>query len=221
MTVFAPLLLLAAFGAADVEPAWSLAVDGDVKVYVRERPGGRVKEVKAEAVFDCTPKEFMAVLMSHDPKKKTPYVAENRLVSQVDATTHIQYTRLSFPIVDDRDYFIEVHLESDLAADGTGVFRSTWKPWGLDKPTRDGVVRVNVNEGYWQVESANDAHTQTHSTYYLYSDPGGNLPAWIINMGNKRVMPDVLHKLYEQVVANRAKPAPAPVTPPTMQAAPQ
>ena len=158
----------------------------------------------AEAVVDCSAQEFVSVLVDENPKKKTPYVAEARVVDRPDANTKIKYTHLAFPIIDDRDYFIIVHVDQNLDANGKGVYRANWKPWGLDRPARDGIVRVTTNEGFWEVKSIEGEPSKCSATYYLYSDPGGALPAWIIDQGNKRVLPDVIHAIYKDVLEKRA-----------------
>ena len=155
-----------------------------------------------------SPIEVRAVLTDDVYTARSPYVAEFRTIGQVAPQSWARYTRLEFPIIDDRDYFIEVFHDSDLAADGTGTYHTSWKPWGLDKPARHGVVRVTTIEGYWDVQPGSDAgHSKV--TYYLLCDPGGALPAWIINLSNKRVIPNVFRALQSEVLRRH------PATPPT------
>jgi hypothetical protein len=197
------LLALAVLAASpEAGDGWKQVVDGDVKVFSRAKAGQRVMEMRAEMTMAATPAEVRAVLLDEDYARRTPYVAETRLVAQPAPLVKIKYTRLAFPVIEDRDYFIEVTREQDLAPDGSGIYHATWKPWGLDRPPRDGVVRVTTNEGYWDVRPEPDWHG-CHVTYYLLSDPGGNIPAFAINLGNKRVLPDVLHAIYDEVVKRR------------------
>src|SRR4051794_33175850 len=101
---------------------WDLVVDTDVKIFSRVKEGARIAQVRAEKVIEATPAEVMAVLTDEDYTKKTPYIAENRLVSKTAPNVVVKYTRLAFPVIDDRDYFIEVVRNSDLDAEGRGVF---------------------------------------------------------------------------------------------------
>ena len=188
--------------AAPSADGWVLVADGDVRVFSRAKDGIRVKEMRAETVLAARPEEVRAVLVDADYARRTPYVAETRLVEQRSPTVKVTYTRLSFPIIDDRDYFIEVTREQDLAADGTGVYHTTWKPWGLELPPRTGSVRVTTNEGYWDVRP-DPATGGSQVTYYLLSDPGGNIPTFAINLGNKRVLPDILHAIDKEIVRRR------------------
>jgi hypothetical protein len=198
------LLALALLSAAPDVPddGWKLLVDGDVKVFSRQKPGARVLEMKAEMLMPATPREVRDVLMDEEYSKRTPWVAENRLIDRPTPNSKVKYTRLAFPIIQDRDYFITVTCEQDLAEDGSGLYHSSWKPWGLDRPARDGVVRVTTCEGYWDVRPDGDGHA-SHVTYYLLSDPGGNIPAFAVNLGNKRVLPELMHGLLDEVVRRR------------------
>jgi hypothetical protein len=185
------------------EDGWKQVVDGEVKVFARSKPGERVAEIRAEMVMDATPAEVRATLNDQERASHAPYVAEDRILARPAPNVKICYARLNFPIVKDRDYFIEVTLEQDLDAQGHGVYHSVWKPWGLDRPPRDGVVRVTTNQGYWDVRAEGGDEHRSHVTYYLLSDPGGSIPAWIINEGNKQVMPKVLKALRDDTVKRR------------------
>jgi len=55
---------------------------------------------------------------------------------------------------------------------------------------RDGVVRISTCEGYWSLERLSPASTRV--IYWLYTDPGGSIPAWIANKANKTSVPDLM-----------------------------
>jgi hypothetical protein len=196
------LLLLALLAGAPDPAAWRQVVEGDVQVFARSQPGQRVAEIKADMVMTVTPAEVRAVLLDEEYTRHSPYVGEYRTLDSPEPNLAIRYTRLALPVVDDRDYFIAVRRDTDLAADGTGVFHSSWVPWGLDRPARKGVIRVTVNSGYWDVKPAPDGvHAQVE--YYLMFDPGGAIPAWAVDAGNKRILPDVLHALQKEALRRR------------------
>jgi hypothetical protein len=198
------LLLLISTVAGASDEGWTQVVDADVKVFTRSQPGQRVAEIRAEMVMEATPAEVKAALLDEEHNKHVPYVVEDRTVLPLGPTSKVRYARLSFPIIEDRDYFIQVTTEQDFDAQGHGVFHSVWKPWGLDRPPRDGIVRVTTNQGYWDIRAEGTDEHRAHVTYYLLSDPGGAIPAWIINMGNKQVMPSVLKALYQDVLRRRS-----------------
>jgi hypothetical protein len=189
--------------APDTAPDWKLVVDGEVKVYSRPVADSKIREVRAEMRMDATPKEVRDLLLDEDYARRTPYVVEARVLERPDPDTWIKYTRVSIPMLTERDWYIEIHRESDLASDGSGVFHYVWKPWGLDRPARSGTIRVTTNQGYWDVRSSSEpGHALV--TYYLYSDPGGFVPAWAVNFGNKRVLPDLLKSVQKETLRRRS-----------------
>ena len=146
-------------------PDWQLVVDGDVKVSTRPQ-ASCAEEVRGDMVMHVSAAEVRAVLLDEEYARRAPYMAEFRAVAHPTPNTWVHYTRLALPIVDDRDYFIKFTLESDLAPDRSGEYRSSWKPWGLDRPARRGVVRMVHNEGYWRVGPPRTVHTRRSNTIW-------------------------------------------------------
>jgi hypothetical protein len=196
------LMLVAAALMADPDPGpWQQVVSSDVTVSIRNRPGVRIQEIKGEYLIDASPMEVRNVLTDPSYGARAPYVSEYQTISR-QGNSVVRYTHLSLPIVADRDWYIECTRESDLAPDGSGVYRSSWKPWGADIPARHNIVRVTTNEGYWQVDPGVDpGHARI--TYYLLSDPGGDIPGWVINMANRKMLPELLHNLRKEILRRR------------------
>lgn len=186
------------------ELPWKLVVPGEVEVRARARPGFRIAEIRAEMDATATPAELREVLLDEAYSRRTPYIADSRILAFQDANHWTKYTRLDFPIIDDRDYFIALDRVSDLEPDGSGLYLVKWKPVAGDRGPIDGVIRVVVNEGFWELRASTRHPGKTHVTYYLLSDPGGVLPAWLIDMGNRRVMPDILKALDKEALDRRA-----------------
>jgi hypothetical protein len=186
---------------APVGEGWKQVVDGDVKVFTRSTPGARVAETRAEMTMKVTPLEVREILTDDDFAAKGPYVAEYREIERLAPNHWIHYTRLALPIIEDRDFFIDITCEQDLARDGSGIYRESWKPWP-GRPERKGVVRVNTNAGHWEVRPAADgAHAEVE--YYLMFDPGGSIPGWVVDRGNKSVLPDLLRGIEQEAMRRR------------------
>ena len=144
-----------------------------------------------------------------------PYVKESRLVSSNPDGSRVAYAKLDLPMVDDRDYVISVVDEKKLSEDGQGEYVQRWKVVDAGVPERKGVVRLKYNEGTWQVTSKGE--NKTHIVYKFIVDPGGSIPDWLANFGQKDGVMDTLgavekraNKLGEE--RKKAKPA-APKTP--------
>lgn len=190
---------LAVLGAA-AEPAWTQVESGQVEVWTRKLPGDNVAEVRARMAMRASPADVRAVLEDSDRARKQPHVAEYRTLKHPAPNVWVQYGRVTFPLVDDRDYFVESTIESDLAPDGSGHFRVSWKPWGLDLPSRFHVVRVKRSEGHWDVQPLPGGRSQVE--FEIICDPGGSIPGWLVDKLNRGVVPDMLRGVERDAMAH-------------------
>jgi hypothetical protein len=190
-----PLLLL--FAEPEAAAPWNQAgKDDGITVYNREKKGTGLQELKAVGTFDAPPEEVWKVVRDFESYTKVmPYVDISKLVEKDEAKNVLfVYTQLGLPFVDKRDYTIRVTDESEWK-DGQGYLKSAWTV-ANDKgpaPKKD-VVRVGVNDGYWKLEPA-DGGKKTLGTYYLFTDPGGALPKWMVNSANTGAVPDIFKSI--------------------------
>jgi hypothetical protein len=197
-----PLLLLLADGD---DASWELSTKTDgISVYTRERKGTAVHEMKAVAVLDGAPPDVWKAIRDYPRYTQTmPYTEEAKVVaSDQDGKIISFYSVLNLPLVDRRDYLIRIVDESSWQ-DGKGFFKCTWATTTEGAPPpRKNIVRVAVNEGYWLLEPR-DGGTRTNATYYIYTDPGGSLPKWIVNRANATAVPDVFRAIRKVVASSK------------------
>jgi len=77
---------------------------------------------------------------------------------------------------------------------GVGGFHGT--VWHQDNefplpPDDTGAIQPRVNSGSWELWPVENGR-QTEAIYYLHLDPGGALPAFLVNLVNSRALPDVI-----------------------------
>ncbi len=164
--------------AASPEATWSIeGRDDGVVVFRRDRSDSPLGEFKATGMIDASPEEVWKVLIRFtDYKRITPFAerTEIRKVEDGGKSTHL-YVLTNPPMISRRDYTVRYHDESEPEAR-----LLKWELSGEGPPVVDGVVRVPHFEGYWRLESR-DGGKKTFATCYLFSDPGGSLPAWLVN----------------------------------------
>lgn len=188
------------------EPKWEKAAEtGGVTVLRRDKEGSSVKEVKATAVFDAAPKAVWAVINDLDNYKEfMPYTAEAKVLERSpDGKEVVSYQHLTAPIVSERDYLIKLRNESTTTDDGkTGYYKVVWNALPPEKdsmmPEKKDVVRVRVNDGYWQLEGNADS-SKTFATYYVYTAPGGSIPTFVINIANTEAVPKVFESIRKRL----------------------
>lgn len=174
------------------EPGWEVARDDeDLKVFAREKKGG-VQEMKAVGVINAPPERVWQAIRDYDSYVKTmPYMEVSKVLAREDGdkVTWL-YSVINAPFVDRRDYVIRI-LDESKWQDGEGYFKVSWRAANERAPKKpDNVVRVQINDGHWLLEPI-EGGKKTRATYYLFTDPGGSVPRWLVNKGNGSAVPDV------------------------------
>ena len=234
MRVVVVALFVALVGAVSASAEeWQEAVKTEVAgrpltVSSRQRPGSDVREVRGLGSFDAPSWVIKNVVDDVEHYKDfMPYTKTSTQEKGGDGYI-ISYQRLEVPLADDRDYTIKIFDESTESAAGVVVWKNRWSSAeGIGRPPIDGVVRIAVNEGYWQLEDT-DGGKRTKATYYVYTNPGGALPAFLVNAANTQAVPDLFKAVAKAAAEPRyqktrpqprtslkAAPASQPATPPT------
>ncbi len=192
--MLAHIALIGLVSLAAAEEPWEEKADSKgVKVYSRSRSGTGVKELKSIGVVDSPPRAVFKVLGDFPRYKEMfPNTEESIVVSTEDKATHF-YTVINPPMVSRRDYCIRVADDTD-PKDPKGVYKISWKLSDKGPAPKNGTVRVAVNDGSWILEPIEDGK-KTQVTYFIFTDPGGSLPNWIINKANSSTIPDVFEAL--------------------------
>ena len=88
-------------------------------------------------------------------------------------------------------------------SDGSVTYNSRWAADNAAGPAAQaGVTRMSLDEGSWTLEPAADGKS-TRATYSLLTDAGGNLPAFVINMANKRSVADLFEAVRKQAQSGK------------------
>jgi len=215
----AAVALVLVAGVAQAANEWETVEDEDAVIKVRPRTDANGKEngkeVWAEKTVEANATDVQAALMDAGSFRLwLPYVKESRVVSTNEDGSRVAYARLDLPVVDDRDYVIGVVDEKKLAEDGTGVYVQRWKVVDAGLPERKGVVRLKYNDGTWEVMPKGE--NKTHIIYKFSVDPGGSIPGWLANFGQKDAVLETLsavEKRAKKLNEERKKAKPAPKAP--------
>jgi hypothetical protein len=181
--------------------AWVLSANADgVCVYSHASESSNIQEIRAETSMAASPAKVFGVISdyAHYPDFM-PYVKASEVIKvEADSSWVFQQLVLPFP-VSDRYYTIRLMADKHLADEGT--YRVTWALAGSDVPDRTGQgVRLLTNSGYWHLQRVGDSKS-THVTYFVHTNPGGALPAWVINIANKESAPSVVKAVRARVAA--------------------
>jgi hypothetical protein len=197
--------------AEAAEGEWETVTTSPITIKVRSQPNSPIKEIWAEGTIHAEVRDIQSTLMDGSNfRNLMPHVKESRFIGppEADGSQHV-YTRLVFPIVvSSRDYISRVKMDRGVNEDGTGEFIQHWVAVPDKFPARSNVVRVRLNEGSWHVKPAGDGST-SHVVYKFRVDPGGWLPAFASNLGNREGVLDTF-KAVEKEAQKRGAARKAP-----------
>jgi hypothetical protein len=159
---------------------WKLKSETDgIKVYTSPVLDSKVKAIRVECNYQATLSQLVTVLL--DVKGCTEWVYHTKscvLLKQVSPSELYYYSEVSLPWpAQNRDFVAHLIVTQDedskiVTMDGPAVN-------GL-VPVKDGIVRVAQSKGKWIITPI--GKDEIHVEYTLQTDPGGNIPAWLVNL---------------------------------------
>jgi hypothetical protein len=110
------------------------------------------------------------------------------------------FQQLDFPFPISNRYYTIKLTAHDPAAAGD-LFRVDWHlAEDLPTPRKGEGEPVLTNKGFWKLEALENGR-RTHVTYYIHTNPGGALPAWIVNLANNAAVPRVIEAVRQRALA--------------------
>jgi hypothetical protein len=170
--------------------------DDGICLWTRDKESSTIREVAAAAVIDASPEAIGALILDCPRYPQIfRYVEVCEVVREHDDGAWV-FQQLDFPLgASDRYYTIDLRSKS-LAGGGVEV-SWTLVDAALSGRRGDGVATL-ANDGRWQLRPAAGGRG-TSALYYLFTDPGGRLFDWVVNMGNRQALPDVIRDLRSAV----------------------
>lgn len=179
---------------------WELASETNdgIKVFTRAKSGSAVREVQAMGEIQASPERVYKVIADLENYKDfMPYTKESKVLERQGKTTFF-YSYITPPIVANRDYTLKL-VDRSNPDPAAPYYKVEWEPANDKGPAPiDGTVRLEVNKGHWMLEPTEDGKG-TSATYYLYTDPAGAIPTWMVNKANKDSVPDIFRAIRKRV----------------------
>ncbi len=173
--LFIPLTL-----SAQKADGWKLKreVDG-VRVFYRDAPNSKIKELRFQTTLEASLSSIVALLTDVEGYDNWVYKNERAyLVDRPSEMEMIYYEEMDFPWpLSNRDLVVHNRMWQDSL---TNALHSHSVSAHHLLPERDGIVRIKELEFRWTFTPQPDGSVAVD--YYLKSDPGGHIPAWLINL---------------------------------------
>jgi len=165
---------------ASAQTDWKFNSENDgIKVYTSIVPNSKIKAIKVECDYKATPSQFVAVLL--DIKNSPEWLYHTKfckVFKQVSAQELYYYSEVTLPWpAENRDFVSHLAVSQNpttkvIFVDGPAV------PGFI--PVKSNIVRVDHSGSHWEITSL--SKDEIRVIYTLHVDPGGALPAWLINM---------------------------------------
>ncbi len=169
------IVFIANFNSAD---EWLLKKDSNgIKVYIKNDESAKIKEFKAITIIETNIENVNKLIGETEKASKwMSNVTETKVIKKVSNNEQYVYSVIDMPWpVDDRDIIINsktIRSGGNIKIEMNGVPNYA--------PKKEGFIRMPISNGSWTLIKESDNKTKV--IYQFLADPGGNIPAWVINM---------------------------------------
>jgi hypothetical protein len=116
-------------------------------------------------------------------------------VKKISGTEVIYYAEVEAPWpASNRDYYADVKVTFNADSQSLNVVSAGMKNY---QPEKDKLVRVPMSKAVWNISTG--SNKTIHLQYILQVDPGGCIPAWILNMFATKAPMETFKKLKEKM----------------------
>jgi hypothetical protein len=177
-------------------------------LYSRLPAGSAFRAYRFETRVDASPSEACDAAMSFASSPDRSPAGQNRTILAQTGDSLLVYTHVELPLVADRETTTRIAKRIDTAAN---TCRLEWGDANDEgPPPTQGRVRIVDSRGFWQFEPiAAGGEREAHVVYESYANPGGRIPAWIINSAMSSSLADQIDGLRD-VIDERREATPEP-----------
>lgn len=180
---------------------WTLKKEEDgIRVYLREADDSKIREVRIVMEVEASLSAVVAVLRDPDAYMHWVYkCAESRLLGEGGRRECRYYSRIDFPWpLRDRDLVAYSRLRQN--PDTRRIVIRTVATEDDRLPEREDAVRIAAMESRWILTPLANGRVRMENE--IWSDPGGSLPAWLVNVavdkGPTQTMARLRQRLRDQ-----------------------
>jgi hypothetical protein len=176
---------------------WKLKTQKEgIAVYMRALPDSKFKAIKVECELDATLSQLVAVLLDVNTGAEWVYSTKSSvLLKQVSPSELYYYSEVSIPWpASNRDFIAMLRVVQDTHTRVVTVYGPTYPNY---LPVKKDIVRVQKSEGKWVITPVGKDHIKVE--YTLRADPGGEIPAWLVNLFATKGPYESFKKLKEQL----------------------
>jgi hypothetical protein len=177
--LFICLVSISSFLPASDRNQWTLRREKDgIIVYSRPSDYSKFNDIRVDMDLPGTIEQLAAIL--RDVNGYTDWVYATRtatMMRKVNDNEFIYYAEVGTPWpAANRDYYADIKIAFNATNHSMNVVSVGMKDY---QPEKKDLVRIPMSRGFWTVTTQSD--TKIHLQYIVQIDPGGTVPAWILN----------------------------------------
>lgn len=177
--IFFCLLTVASFNIA-AQRVWTLKKDADsVKVYTSHTEESAFKSIKAIFTVNTTMSQLASMVWNVDGYDQWQYnTIVCKVLKKINDREMIYYAEIEAPWpVSNRDMVVRLKITQD---ENTKVMTIDTVSEPTFIPDEEDLVRVPMSKAQWIVTPLGKNKLKVE--YTILIDPGGSVPAWMVNM---------------------------------------
>jgi len=191
--------LLFSFSSLLAQENWTLKRDKNgIKISSRNSRFSKFNDLKIEMDLTGTVSQLAEILLDVDRYSEWAYGTKTcTLIKRVSDYEVIYYSEFDVPWpASNRDLYADFKLSLDSASKSLKVISTGIRDY---QPEKKNLVRVPMSSGIWNVTTI--SNRIIHLEYILAVNPGGSIPAWILNLFATRGPMETFERLKEKMVS--------------------
>lgn len=159
---------------------WTLKTDEDgIQLYTKSVPGSSYKSLKTVCTLQTSLSSVAAVLLDVQQTKEWVYgTSTSGMLKQESPSAVYFYAEMGMPWpVTNRDFIVKISILQDPVSKIITVLAENYPDY---LPEKKALVRIRNSSGKWLIEPLPNGRVRVE--YQLYVDPGGVVPASLVNM---------------------------------------
>ncbi|KAA2238923.1 lipid-binding protein [Chitinophaga agrisoli] len=182
---------------ANGQSKWTLkAHEGDVEIYTKNVESSPFKAIRVRCTVPATLSQLVAVILDVNTGAEWVYSTKSStLLKQVSPSELFYYSEVSLPWpLSNRDFVAHLITSQDPQTKVVTINGPTVADY---VPEKKNIVRVQRSYGHWVITPVGKKTVTID--YTLETDPGGSLPAWLVNLFATKGPSETFKKLKLQL----------------------
>jgi hypothetical protein len=177
---------------------WVLKKDKDgIKISSRHSELSKFNDLKIEMDLTGNISQLSAIILDVEKYTQWAYATKTcSLIKRISNSEVIYYSEIGVPWpATNRDFYAHCKIIHDSVSRSLKVVSVGLKDY---KPEKKNLVRIPMSKGTWDISTVSDK--LIHLKYILELNPGGSVPAWVLNLFSTKGPLETFENLKKKMI---------------------